>query len=463
MADLISTNPAKGFLEIGRVPVSTKEEVVEAVEKAREAQKSWGQASVETRLGHVADYTNILERKAGAVAELQTQEMGKPIRESQSELRSSIQFLKNQLEKASTILGTSTLDQYASHQTLSRHEPYGVAAVITPWNFPTSQFICNSFQALISGNTVILKHSEECVLTSQLLASIANEAGLPEGVLEVVYGDGSVGKQLLEEPVDFIHFTGSSNIGREIYRKAAEKFVPVTLEMGGSSPAIVTKDVDIPRVARSIYTERFKNCGQICCALKRLYVAKEVYQELVEELISLVRKQAVGDPLLETTTIGPLCADRQVELLSDQLARGLEGGGEVVEGGSRDTQLDGAFFQPTIVVDCNQQSSLIQEEIFGPVLPIITFDDPEEALQLANDSEYGLSAFVYSRDEALTNHLVQNIRAGQVSINGASYFSNNAPFGGYKNSGIGRVRGNAGLIESSQVKVIGTPPDYEFS
>ncbi|MFO8176013.1 MAG: aldehyde dehydrogenase family protein [Longimicrobiales bacterium] len=458
-SEIISTNPGRNFEEIGRVRCSTPAEIDQAVAAARPAAFQWGRMTIEERCVFIDRYRELLEEHWGEIAELQSKEMGKPIIESHQEIESSVRFLKNQTEKAGKLLAPRILDSYPTHRTEAHYEPYGVAAVIIPWNFPTSQFVANSSPLLLAGNVVVLKHSEECVLTSQLFASLIEKAGFPEGVFQLLYGDGRIGQFLLEKDIDFIHFTGSSVIGKEIYKKAAEKFVPVTLEMGGSSPAIVTEEVDLKKTARSVFYERFKNCGQICCALKRLYVQDTVVEKLVQELSVIAEQQVVGDPLEESTTLGPLAASRQLEELEDQLRRAKRAGASVVAGGSRPAGLEGAYFLPTIVTGTGNDSPLIQEEVFGPVLPVMSFETVDEAIELANDSPYGLSAFVYSEVESTQKRLVRELEAGQVSVNGASYFSNHAPFGGYKNSGIGRVRGDEGLFEATQIKVVGKPAE----
>lgn len=304
---------------------------------------------------------------------------------------------------------------------------------------------------------MVLKHSEECVLTSKLLAAFAREAEFQEGVLQVLCGGGDVGQFLLEMDVDFIHFTGSSAVGKEVYRTAAAKFLPVTLEMGGSSTTIVTQGVDVTAVARLIFYERFKNCGQICCVLERLYVQDLVFDPIMEELCALAESQVVGDPLDSATTLGPLAAARQVDVLEDQLGRATRDGASVVTGGRRLPTLLGAYFEPTIVKGMCNDSPIMQKEVFGPVLPIVSFSKIDEAIELSNDSCYGLSAFVYCNEQKITERIVSELEAGQISVNGASYFSNDASFGGYKDSGIGRVRGDIGYYNATQVKVVGRP------
>ncbi|MEL6109640.1 MAG: aldehyde dehydrogenase family protein [Planctomycetota bacterium] len=456
-SEIVSLNPGRNFEELGRTRCSTRAQIESAVLAAKRALPEWRRLTVDERCRYVDRFRELLQKHANEVAELQSKEMGKPIAESRQELVSSIRFLKNQTEKASRLLATRVLDSYSTHQTEARYEPYGVAAVITPWNFPTGQFVANSSQTLLAGNVVVLKHSEECVLTSKLLGKLACEAEFPDGVFQVLYGAEEVAKFLLAQDIEFVHFTGSSAVGKEIYRSAAAKFLPVTLEMGGSSPAIVTQDVDVAAAARSIFYERFKNCGQICCALKRLYVQEGVFDTLMEELCALAESQVVGDPLDPATTLGPLAAARQVDVLEDQLGRGIQDGASVVSGGSRLPNSHGAYFEPTIVEGVSNDSPLMQEEVFGPVLPMMPFKEIDDAIALANDSRFGLSAFVYGKELKIVERIVSELEAGQVSVNGASYFSNRAPFGGYKDSGIGRVRGDEGYFDVTQAKVVGRP------
>ena len=226
ISEMISTNPGRNFEEIGRVRSSTSVQIDSAVEAAKRSFLKWRQMTIEERCAYVDRYRELLERYAGEVAQLQSKEMGKPITESYQELTSAVRFLKNQTEKAARLLASKVLDSYPTHQTVAHYEPHGVAAVITPWNFPTGQFVANSSQALLAGNVVVLKHSEECVLTSQLLASLIEKAQFPEGVFQVLYGDGQVGRALIENEIDFIHFTGSSAVGRRFTSKRLRNSSP---------------------------------------------------------------------------------------------------------------------------------------------------------------------------------------------------------------------------------------------
>jgi len=312
-------------------------------------------------------------------------------------------------------------------------------------------------QPLLAGNTVVFKHSEECPLTSQLFAELMEKAGFPAGVFTCLYGDGVVGEMLLNQDINLIAFTGSSKVGEMIYKKAADKFIPAILEMGGSSPAIVFDDVDLDKTCLSVFVERFTNNGQICCALKRLIVHESIHDEIVKKITNIIKEQIVGDPLDEKTTIGSLSAKRQLEALELQVEDAKKLGATIVIGGKRPEGLDGAYYMPTLITNTTPDMRVVTEEVFGPVLPVIAFKTEEDAIRIANDTQYGLSAFVYSKDLKRANRIVHALEAGQVSINGCSYFSVNAPFGGYKRSGIGRTKGDIGFLQVTRQKVISRP------
>jgi len=457
MSLLTSTNPGKDYEVVGTIEISSSEEVKAAVAKAKRAQVAWAQLSLEDRVGFYQRLLQIYEKKAEAIAMMQTREMGKPITESRADVADDQARIKRALEQAKIYLQPEVVDASATQTNTIFFEPYGVVAAITPWNYPSSNFFIATTQALLAGNTVVFKHSEECPLTSQLLAELFVEAGFPEGVFTMLYGDGKVGQLLMEQFIDFIHFTGSSKVGEQLYKFAGEKFIPAVLEMGGSSPGVVFADANLDLVAQSACAERFSNCGQICCALKRLIVHRDVYDEVVKRVVAQVGAMRVGDPLEEATTMGPLVAARQLTLLEEQMADAKEKGVKVEIGGGRPEGLKGAYYMPTVLTHVTKEMRVYREEVFGPVLPIVSFVTDEEAVALANDTIYGLSAFVYSRDLKRADRVASQIQAGNISINAASYFSDNAPFGGYKHSGMGSNDGKYGFKQVTRMKNVGRP------
>ncbi|MDP3646181.1 MAG: aldehyde dehydrogenase family protein [bacterium] len=455
--EIISRNPGRGYEEVGRVTVSSRENVERAVQKARKALPTWRALTPQQRGDFFQKFLAVYKPRVEELAELQTREMGKPITQSLSECNRKAAALELNIERSVHVLSPQLLDKYDTYKTEMHFEPYGVVAAIAPWNYPTSQFLIAVGQPLLAGNTVVFKHSEECPLTSQFLARLMDEAGFPEGVFTCIYGDGAVGEMLTDQDIDLIVFTGSSRAGEKIYKKAGEKFIPVVLEMGGSSPGIVFDDIDLDTTCLSIFSERFNNSGQICCALKRLIVHESILKQVVQKLTKIIEKQIVGDPLDPKTTIGSLAAKRQLETLEAQVEDARQKSATILVGGKTPVGLNGAYYEPTLITNTTPDMKIITEEVFGPVLPVITFTTEEEALKIAHETPYGLSAFVYSKDLERADRVAHALLAGQVSINGCSYFSTNAPFGGYKKSGIGRVKGDIGFFHVTQQKVISRP------
>lgn len=457
MSKLKSTNPAMGYEVIGEIEQSTEQEIVSAVRKAKEAQPAWAELSIERRVAYYKKLIPIYEKRVDEIAEMQTRETGKPITQSIADVKSDVNWIEAKLSLALKYLQPDIVDESETQTNTVFFEPYGVAAVIAPWNFPTSNFFISTTHLLLAGNTVVFKHSEECVLTSKLLAELFEEAGFPEGVLSVVYGDGEVGKILVQQDVNILHFTGSSKTGEYLYKVAAEKFIPVILEMGGSSPGIIFADADLSQAVSSVCLERYNNCGQICSALKRLIVHKDIYDQVVKMLIDQVKGMKVGDPMDKDTFLGPLVAERQLVLLEEQVKDALEKGAKVEIGGGKPENLNGAYYNPTVLTNITKGMKVYKDEVFGPVLPVIAFGTEEEAIELANDTIYGLSAFVYTSDKSKADRVASKIKVGNVSINGASYFSDGSPFGGYKKSGMGSNDGKYGFQQVTRMKTVGKP------
>ncbi|MBL7155214.1 MAG: aldehyde dehydrogenase family protein [Candidatus Portnoybacteria bacterium] len=457
MKKVQSTNPGKGFKVIGEIDQTNLNGVSSAVHSAKEAFDSWSNLPVTKRVSYYRKVINVYKRRSDEVARMQTQEVGKPISQSREDIKGDIGWLKHNLLIAPKYLKSEIVDESREQINTVFFEPYGVVAAIGPWNCPSSIFFISTTQALLAGNTVVFKHSEECPLTAKLLDEIFKEADFPEGVLNFIYGDGKVGQMLVNQDIDMIHFTGSSRVGQSLYKTAARKFIPVTLEMGGSSPGIIFNDANLDRVVNSVCLERYTNCGQICCALKRLIVQKDVYDEVVQRIINQVKDMKVGDPMKKDTFIGPLVAKRQLLLLEKQVKDAISKGAVVECGGSRPKDLDGAYYQPTVLTNIKKGMKVYREEVFGPVLPIIQFDTEEEAIRLANDTIYGLSAFVYTNDIDKADRVTAKLEAGNISINGASYFSDNSPFGGYKKSGMGSNDGKFGFRQVTRMKAVGRP------
>lgn len=454
---LVSTNPSDNYSVIGEVESSTDSEVIDAVKKAHEAKERWRNLTIKDRIPYFEKFISLLDANREVLASLQTKEIGKLITESRSEVDDSATMVKWIIDNAEKHLTPEVLDETETQITELHKEPYGVVASIVPWNFPVSNFIIGVMQVLICGNVVVFKHSEECPLTGKMLASLMDKAGFPQGVFSEIYGDGKTGQSLIDQDIDFITFTGSSKVGKQLYEKAAQKFIKARLELGGSSPGVIFEDADLEKAIPFYCEERFLACGQVCCALKRLIVHESIVDQVVAKMKAKIEAMVIGNPIDENTTLGPLVAKRQQVLLKEQFDDAVAKGVTVVTGGNIPSALKGAYFEPTLLTNVTPDMRVVTEEVFGPILPVITFKTEAEAIALANNTNYGLSAFVYSGDTDRAMRVASKISAGQLSVNGASYFTDNATFGGYKESGIGRGDGKYGFYESTQTKVVARP------
>ena len=454
MAKLVSTNPAKNYKKLGEVDISTQDEIKSKVQKANSAKKKWRNLGIEGRIKLLRRIVDKFKENKEKLALLETQEMGMPITQSRLDVEDAIRYFGWYLDNASKYLSPEITYQDGKIIHKVFYEPLGIAAVIIPWNFPASNFVWGCGQNLIAGNTVVLKHSEECPLFGKLLEKIINNCALPDGVFNEVYGNGEIGDYLVHQDINLISFTGSTKIGKYLYKVAGEKFIKAVLECGGSAPGIVFADANLDQVIDVIYGNRFTNCGQMCDALKRLIVHKSVFDEVVERLKKKLASLKVGDPEEEVTDIGPLVAKRQLELLEKQIKDAIDKGAKIVIGGKRPRNLQGAYYEPTILTNISKDMRVWQEEVFGPVLPVVAFNTDEEAIRMANDTKYGLGSHVYTNDKKKALEIASQIDAGMVSVNTASYNQPCSPFGGYKDSGIGREHGKFGFAEVTQVKVV---------
>lgn len=451
---LISTNPGKNYEVLGEVSASSVQEIKMKVGKAQSAKKGWKDIGIEGRTNVLRKVADEIKKRKEEIALLATKEMGMPISQSLFDVDGALDYFNWYVDNASKYLCPEVTyeDDKSIHKVF--YEPIGVAAVITPWNFPLSNFVWGVIQNLVAGNTVVFKHSEEVPLFGKLVEDIMKTCDLPEGVFEEVYGDGTVGDYLVHQNIDLIWFTGSTKVGQHLYKVGAEKFIKVLLELGGSAPGIVFDDANVDGVLESIYNAKFINCGQVCDGLKRLIVHENKFDQVVEKLKTLLKTKNVGDPEDKATDIGPLVAKRQLVLLQEQVKDALDKGAEVVTGGKQPAHLEGAYYEPTPVTKVKTNMRIWQEEVFGPVLPVLSFKSDEEAIRLANDTRYGLGSYIFTKDKEKALRIASKIDAGMVSINNVYYLKPCNPFGGYKESGLGREHGKYGLRELSQIKVV---------
>ncbi len=454
MTKLISTDPAHNYKTIGSVPVSTLQEIKQKVALAQKAKTAWKELGTAKRAEYVREMYNRLMEKKEEITRLIVSETGKCLKDVRSEIeRYSKNFLWS-IENAEVSLQDEVT--YEDDKTIHKiiYEPFGVAAVIIPWNHPFGMFAWGVIPNLLAGNTVVFKHSEECPLTGKYIEEVINSTALPKGVFSEVYGDGSVGKLLIGQNINLIWFTGSSVVGKEIYKEGAEKFIKVILEMGGSNPGIIFDDANVDACIDKLYAKRFLTCGQTCDALKRLIVHESLFNEIVRKMKAKVEEKKVGDPEDETTDIGSLVAKRQADLLDLQVKDAIAKGAKVITGGSKPKGLQGAYYLPTILTHVKKNMRVWNEETFGPVLVIVPFKTEEEALALANDTKYGLGSLVFTADKERAKRVSMKLESGTVEINSANHWLSCNPFGGYKESGMGREHGKVGFQELTQIKVV---------
>ena len=438
---------------IGSVPVGNAVDVESAVAAARAAFPAWSASSIEERIEILNSISAALKERGEEIAQLITAEVGTPINYSRMAMVGTPRVVSRSYAK---MLESFEWEEEVRNSLIVK-EPIGVVAMITPWNFPLHQIIGKVAPALASGCTMVLKPSKEAPLNAFLLADILHEIGLPAGVFNLVSGHGrDIGETLAAHAeVDMVSFTGSTGAGVSVSQAAAPTVKRVTLELGGKSANIILDDADIAKAAKMAVYACFNNSGQECSSLSRLIVPAGARDEVVEVITATMQRYSVGDPNDESIRCGPMVSARQQESVAGYIASGLSEGATLVAGGEGMPEgLESGFFvQPTVFADVTSEMTIFREEIFGPVLTITTYETEEEAIALANDSEYGLSGGVWSGNEERAMRVARALRTGQVSINGGA-FNISAPFGGYKLSGNGRELGIHGLEEFLEVKAI---------
>lgn len=451
---ITSTNPSRNYEVIAEIETTPAEKLPELIERARTAQLGWAALSQAERNSAYASFVEVCRNNAEKIATTMAREMGKPIKEARGHIEWTYSFFEAYMEMADQALAPEVVYEDKTQRHTQYREPRGVIACISPWNFPFLNLAWQTTQALLAGNTIIYKPSEEIPVFTQLLIELVQQSDLPVGVFTVIIGGRELGEALVHQPVDAISFTGSARTGRRISELAGRTLTPVILELGGSAPGIVMADADIKRVAEAIYNGRFGGNGQYCDGLKRLIVHESMLAKTLAALERVNVQQRVGDALDETTTLGPLVAKRQVVLLQAQLDDALELGAKVVFGGRQPEGLSGAYFMPTVLKEVTREMRVWKEEVFGPVLPVVTFTTEDQAIELANDTEYGLGGYVFTEDARAYRRIAAQLKTGQVCHNTAEFYSPYTPFGGYKQSGNSRTNGIAGFHEFTQIKIV---------
>ncbi|WP_030966348.1 aldehyde dehydrogenase family protein [Streptomyces sp. NRRL S-378] len=441
-------NPADGQV-IAQVPAGTEEDVDAAVRAARAALPGWAATPPAERAALIGALRDALQDRKGELTETVTAELGAPL-----------PFAKAVHVGASIAVVSTYVDLAASYAFEERIgnstvllEPVGVVGAITPWNYPLYQVVAKVAPALAAGCTLVLKPAEDTPLTAQLFAEAVHEAGIPAGVFNLVTGTGPVAGQALaaHEGVDFVSFTGSTAVGKQVGATAGAAVKRVALELGGKSANVILPGADLPRAVAAGVGHVMNNTGQSCNALTRMLVHRDQYEEAVSLAVAAVADHPTGDPRTEGTRVGPVVNAKQHERVRGFIAKGLEEGARLVAGGPDAPHEQGYFIAPTVFADVTPDMAIAQEEIFGPVLSILAYEDEEDALRIANGTVYGLGGAVWAADEETAAAFARRMDTGQVDINGGRY-NILAPFGGHKQSGVGRELGPHGLAEYLQTK-----------
>ncbi len=437
---------------MGRIPAGNEKDADAAVKAARAAFEGWKETPVEKRAAFLEKISAGLKARADELARTIAQEVGMPLKLS-GRIQAGLPIAN--FANYARLLKDFSFEEKVGNSLVVR-EAVGVAVAITPWNYPLHQITLKVAPALAAGCTVVLKPSEVAPFNAFILAEVIEAAGLPAGVFNLVTGYGpAVGEALVRHPgVDLISFTGSTRAGKRISELAAQSVKRVALELGGKSASVILDDADLPAAVKGTVNGCYLNSGQTCTALTRMLVPENKYQEAAKIAAEVAKGFTVGDPLLETTKLGPLSSQTQLERVRGYIKKGLAEGAELVAGGAEppaNVPAGGYYVQPTVFGKVKNSMTIAQEEIFGPVLAIIPYQDEEDAVRIANDTVYGLAGAVWSKDEARAQRVARRIRAGQVDVNGGA-FNMNAPFGGFKQSGHGREAGRYGLEEFLEYK-----------
>ncbi|MFJ4653227.1 aldehyde dehydrogenase family protein [Nocardia sp. NPDC088792] len=439
-------NPADAEV-FATAPAATAEQVEAAVAAARAAHRRWAALGIDARRAHLRKCGAALSTATDEVAALLTREQGKPLAKARAEVELSATWFS---DTAGQDLAVEDLGD-ADADIRLHHKPFGVVAAITPWNYPIILAVCKLAPALLAGNTVVLKPSPETPLSSLLMTEVLCEV-LPPGVLNVVAGAGPVGRVLVEHAgVDKVSFTGSAQTGLAIAAAAARRLQRPTLELGGNDAAVVLSDAPIAQIAERLFWAAFENSGQYCTAVKRIYAHRTVYSDLIEALRSHAEQVVVGDGMDPATQLGPLVSARQRDRVAALVEDAVAGGGRIVTGGSR-LDRPGHFYAPTIVAGAAADSRLVQEEQFGPALPILPYDDVEVAVAQANSTSFGLGGSVWGTPERATE-VAAELDCGTAWINTHGELRHGVPFGGYRYSGAGVEYGALGLLEYTRPRV----------
>jgi lactaldehyde dehydrogenase/glycolaldehyde dehydrogenase len=455
-------NPATEEV-ISEVPEADEGLVMDAVSAGSRAQQKWAKLPAIKRAGHLHEIANALRAKKEHLARIITEEQGKILPLARIEVDFSADYLDYMAGMARSYEGEIIQSDRLGENILLYKAPIGVVAGILPWNFPFFLIVRKMAPALVTGNTIVIKPSEETPNNACEFAKIVAELSLPKGVFNLVTGTGpTVGTALAAHPgIGMVSLTGSVAAGVAVMRAAAPNITKVSLELGGKAPAIVMDDADLDLVVKAIRDSRIINTGQVCNCAERVYVHERIADEFVERIVNGMQQTKYGDPFEDGIEMGPLVNKAQLHRVESAIEQGIKDGAELVLGGERDGTGKGFFFKPTVLTNCRQNSAIMQKEIFGPVLPITTFSSLDEAMTMANDCEYGLTSSIFTRSLDAAIRAVNELKFGETYVNREHFEAMQGFHAGWRKSGIGGADGKHGLEEFLQTRVVYMNYKYE--
>ncbi|PYE90011.1 NAD-dependent succinate-semialdehyde dehydrogenase [Phyllobacterium leguminum] len=447
-------NPATG-LKFGTVPKSGKAETARAITAAAKAFESWKKTSAAERARLMRKLHDLIIENQDALAELLTLEQGKPLAEAKGEIGMSAAYILWYAEEARRVYGDTVPSPWADRRILVTKEPVGVVAAITPWNFPSSMLARKIGPALASGCTAVVKPATQTPYSGLAWGVLCEEAGIPDGVINILTGSASeIGGELTRNPlVRKLTFTGSTEVGKILIKQSADTVKKVSMELGGNAPFIVFDDADMDRAVEGAIAAKFRNSGQTCVCTNRFFAQAGIYDRFVERLAAAAEKLKVGNGLEDGTQQGPLIDEGAVEKVEELITDAEAKGGKVVTGGKRST-LGLTYFEPTVITDAKPDMRFFKEEIFGPVAPVYKFGTEQEAVDLANSTEYGLACYFYTQDLGRTFRVMEGLKYGLIGVNEGMITTVEAPFGGLKESGLGKEGGHQGIEDYLDTKYV---------
>jgi succinate-semialdehyde dehydrogenase/glutarate-semialdehyde dehydrogenase len=453
-ATVAVVNPATGQT-LGTVPMCGTAETKRAIAAAEVAQRAWAQVSAKERAAILRKLNDLMLANADDLALIMTSEQGKPLTESKGEIAYAASFIDWFAEEARRVYGDTIPATSGDKRIIAIKQPVGVTAAITPWNFPTAMLTRKAGPALAAGCSMVVKPATQTPFSALAFAELGARAGLPKGLLSVLTGSATkIGAEMTASPiVRKLTFTGSTEVGRTLMRQSADTIKKLSLELGGNAPFIVFDDADVDAAVDGAIISKYRNTGQTCVCANRLYVQRGVLQAFTDKLVAKVKAMKVGNGVEPGVVQGPLIDMKAVAKIEEHIADARKKGGEVLTGGKRHA-LGGQFFEPTVLAGATADMLVAKEETFGPLAPIFAFDTEDEVIALANDTEFGLASYFYSRDIGRVMRVAEKLESGMVGVNTGLISTAEAPFGGVKQSGLGREGSKYGLDEFLEIKYI---------